>query len=78
MSTLYDPQDDPELGEFAQDWAAKVTIVLTYDPDLDTLVVDRGKIPRTFAVSILKKIEDDEFIFDGEPVVQVEEAGADD
>lgn len=56
------------MGEDFPDWAARVTLVVTFDPATDTLVVDRGVLPRMFAVSILTALGEGDFMFtDEEP-----------
>lgn len=37
------------------DWVKRVTILLSYDSETDTVVIDRGPLGRTMAIAILEK-----------------------
>lgn len=48
------------------DWAARVTLVVTYDPSTEQVVVDRGALPRRFAIAILADLDGGDFLFSDE------------
>lgn len=52
--------------DFMVDWAARVTMVVTYDPNTEELAVDRGALPRLFADAILRNLEDGAFRYTDE------------
>lgn len=60
------------------DWNRKATLVITYDPVTDELVVDRGELPHLFAAAILQHLEDDFRYSDEEYSVDHGACGEDD
>lgn len=41
------------------DWIQEVTILLSYNSETDTVVIDRGKLGRTLVAAILEKALED-------------------
>lgn len=56
MSSLYRPGergDDELIPDF--DWVRRVTIVISYDSETDTVVIDRGSLGLTMVQAIIEK-----------------------
>lgn len=72
-SHLHKPGErDPEelIPDF--DWVRRVTIVLSYDSETDTVVIDRGPLGYTMVEAIITKALEDPAFSDDEECVEDE------
>lgn len=56
MARLHKPGErDPDelIPDF--EWIQRVTLLVSYDPDTDTVLIDRGPLGRTLAVAVLNQ-----------------------
>lgn len=60
MARLHKPGErdtDELIPDF--EWIQRVTLLVSYDPDTDTVLIDRGSLGRTLAVAVLNKAVED-------------------